>query len=153
MPAEANLEWIDNIGFKIKFPNFPNLEMITDEPVEFHGDNRGPSSVDYLMAAIGSCQGVSFAYSIQKYNAKIDNLKLRVWCEQHHIDRHGNRNKEEGILRITNAFVKFQIKPSDFSEENLENIDLAFRAYKKYCVVSMSIIKALPIDMSYEIIK
>ena len=150
MPAEANLEWIDNIGFKIHIEGFP--EMLTDEPVEFYGDNRGPSSVEYLMAAIGSCQGVSFAYSIQKYNALIDNLKVNVSCEQHHVDRKGNLNKQEGILRITKAFVKFKIKPKNKSEENLENIDIAFRAYKKYCVVSMSIIKALPIDMSYEII-
>ncbi|MHA1300327.1 MAG: OsmC family protein [Candidatus Helarchaeota archaeon] len=153
MPAEANLEWIDKIGFKIKVPTHPDLEYLTDEPVAFHGDDRGPSSVEYLMMAIGSCQGISFAYSIQKYNAKIDNLKLKVTAEQHHVDRHGNLNKDEGILRITKVFVKFIIKPSDYSEENLDNIDIAFRAYKKYCVVSMSIIKALPIDMSYEIIK
>ncbi|NVM02589.1 MAG: OsmC family protein [Candidatus Helarchaeota archaeon] len=150
MPAEANLEWIDNIGFKIHIESFP--EMITDEPVEFHGDNRGPSSVEYLMAAIGSCQGISFAYSIQKYNALIDELKVRVWCEQHHMDKHGNLSKDEGILRITKSFVKFKIKPKNKSDENLDNIDIAFRAYKKYCVVSMSIIKALPIEMSYEII-
>ncbi len=151
MPAEANLEWIDKIGFKIKIPGFP--EMLTDEPVAFHGDNRGPSSVEYLMAAIGSCQGVSFAYSIQKYNARIEKLDVNVSCEQHHVDRHGKVNKEEGILRITKVFVTFKIKPIYFNEKNLENIDMAFRAYKKYCVVSMSIIKALPIDMKYEIVK
>ncbi|MHA1378858.1 MAG: OsmC family protein [Candidatus Helarchaeota archaeon] len=153
MPAFVELDWLDKIGFKIKIPNFPDLNYLTDEPVAFHGDNRGPNSVDYLLASIGSCQGISFAYSIQKYNAKIDDLKLKVTAEQHHVDRHGNLNKSEGILRITKVFVKFKIKPSDYSEENLDNIEIAFRAYKKYCVVSMSIIKALPIDMSYEIIK
>ena len=126
--------------------------MLTDEPIEFYGDNRGPSSVEYLMAAVGSCQGVSFAYSIKKFNCLIEALKVKVSCEQHHVDKHGNLNKEEGILRITKIFVNFKVKPKDYSEENLENIEIAFRAYKKYCVVSMSIIKALPFDMSYDII-
>lgn len=150
MPAQINLKWIDNIGFNIIIKDFPKI--ITDEPIEFHGDNRGPSSVELLLAAIGSCQSVSFAYSIKKYDALIEDITLNLSCEEHHIDHFGRPNKEEGFLRVTKIFVTFKIKPANYSEENLDNIEIAFRAYKKYCVVSESIKKALPIEIKYDII-
>ena len=153
MPLIAKMTWRKERGalsFDAKVRHFPPL--ITDEPPEFHGDDTGPSSIDYLLIAIGACQGTSFGFAIDKYDAKVKNIEIEVKGDMHHIDRHGNLDKDKGLLRILGADVTFAIEPEDYSEENLENIDMAFRAFKKYCVVTESVRRGIPSTASYEIV-
>ncbi|MHA1785753.1 MAG: OsmC family protein [Candidatus Helarchaeota archaeon] len=154
MPLKARMTWRKERGalsFDAKVRHFPSL--ICDEPPEFHGDDTGISSIEYLLVAIGACQGTSFGFAIDKYDAKIKNIEIDVDGEMHHIDRKGNLDPEKGLLRLIKIEITFFIEPSDYSEENLENIDMAFRAYKKYCVVTESVRRGIPSALSYEIVQ
>ncbi|MHA1143758.1 MAG: OsmC family protein [Candidatus Helarchaeota archaeon] len=144
MPARAFARWVDRLGFRIKIKEFP--EIFSDEPPEFHGDDRGPSSVEMLLAAVAACQGTSFAYAIEKYEAQIKDMTICVTGRMTHI-----QEKRGKLLRVVHVDVDFKIEPEDTSEDNLENIELAFRAFKKHCVVTESIIRGITADINYEI--
>ncbi|MHC1591525.1 MAG: OsmC family protein [Candidatus Helarchaeales archaeon] len=144
MPARAFARWVDRLGFRIKIKDFP--EIFSDEPPEFHGDDRGPSSVEMLLAAVAACQGTSYAYAIQKYDAKIKDMTICVTGKMTHV-----KEKRGKLLRVVHVEVEFNIEPLDYSEENLENIDLAFRAFKKHCVVTESIIRGISADIKYKL--
>ena len=153
----ARMTWRKERGalsFDGEVRHFP--KVICDEPPEFHGSDTGPSSIEYLLLAIGACQGTSFGFAIDKYDAKIKNLEIEVKGDMHHIDRHGNLDKERGLLRLIGVEITFYIEPEeniDNPEENLENIDMAFRAFKKYCVVTESVNRGIPRNSSYKIYK
>ena len=154
MPLIAKMNWKKERGalsFDATVRHFPTL--IADEPPEFHGDDTGPSSIEYLLIAIGACQGTSFGFAIDKYNAKVEDMEIFVKGDMHHVDKHGQLDKDKGLLRLINIDISFTIEPEDNSEENLENIDMAFRAFKKYCVVTESVRQGIPSKISYTIEK
>ena len=154
MPLVAHMTWKKERGalsFDAKVRHFPTL--IADEPPEFHGDDTGPSSIEYLLIAIGACQGTSFGFAIDKYNAKIRNIDIEIRGDMHHVDKHGQLDKDKGLLRLINIEIAFTIVPEFDSEENLENIDMAFRSFKKYCVVTESVRQGIPSKISYTLAK
>ncbi|NHI91738.1 MAG: OsmC family peroxiredoxin [Candidatus Lokiarchaeota archaeon] len=154
MPLVARMTWRKERGslsFDGNVRHFPTF--IADEPPEFHGGDTGPSSIEYLLISIGACQGTSFGFAIDKYNAKIKNIEIEVKGDMHHIDRHGELDKFKGLLRLIGVEVAFSIEPEDYSKENLENIDMAFRAFKKYCVVTESVRRGIPSSISYDIVR
>ena len=153
MPLVARMNWRKERGalsFDAKVRHFP--ELICDEPPEFHGTDTGPSSIEYCLIAIGACQASSFGFAMDKYNARVKNIEIQVNGDMHHVDKHGNIDKEKGLLRLIDIKIEFFIEPEDNSEENLENIDMAFRSYKKYCVVTESVRRGIPSVLSYELI-
>ena len=138
MPARATARLIDNITFKVNIKDFP--EFLMDEPKSFHGDENGPSSIEYLCVAVAGCQGTSFQFCLQKFDIELNKMVVICEAEIHHVDEAGR-----SMLRITNLHVKIdvELKNPDDEEDLLE----CFEVYKKYCVVSASIIKGIPIDI------
>ena len=139
MPARATAKLINNITFNVKIKDFPEFKM--DEPKEFHGNNNGPSSIEYLCVAVAGCQGTSFQYCLQKFDIELNNMEVICEAEIHHIDEDGR-----SLLRITDLHVKIKtdLKNPDDKEDLIE----CFEVYKKYCVVSASIIKGITLNIS-----
>ncbi|MHA1231148.1 MAG: OsmC family protein [Candidatus Helarchaeota archaeon] len=139
MPARAIAELQDNITFKVKIKDFP--EFLMDEPVEFHGNDRGPSSIEFLCTAVAGCNGTSFKFCLDKFGIEVNKMIVIAEAEMHHVDVDGR-----SLLRITNLHVKIdvELKNKDDEEDLLECFDV----YKKYCVVSGSITKGIPMDIS-----
>ncbi|MHA1268164.1 MAG: OsmC family protein [Candidatus Helarchaeota archaeon] len=138
MPARAIATLQENITFKVKIKDFPELTM--DEPKEFHGDNNGPSSIEFLCTAIAGCQGTSFKFCLDKFGIELNKMIVIAEAEMHHVEE--NQRK---LLRITNLHVTIEteLKDPDDKEDLLE----CFEVYKKYCVVSASIIRGIAMDV------
>lgn len=144
MPARAHAKWVDRLGFRIRIKEFP--EILSDEPPEFHGDDRGPSSIEMLLASVAACQGTSFAYSMKKYEAKVKDIEISVEGKMTHIPE-----KRGELLRVVHIEIDFEIEPAENSKENLENIEIAFRAFKKHCVVTESIVRGISAEATYKL--
>ncbi len=138
MPSRATAELQDNITFRVKIKNFD--EFLMDEPKSFHGNDNGPSSIEFLCTAVAGCQGTSFKFCLDKFGIDLEKMIIVAEAEMHHVDENGRK-----FLRITNINVNItvELKNPDDEEDLLECFDV----YKKYCVVSSSIIKGIPIDV------
>ena len=138
MPARVVADLIDNITFNVKIKDFP--EFLMDEPTSFHGNDRGPSSIVYLCVAIAGCQGTSFQFCLQKFGVELKTMRVIVEAEIHHVDEDGRT-----LLRITNISTKINVELKN--EDDEEDLMECFEVYKKYCVVSASIINGINIDV------
>ncbi|MBD3227776.1 MAG: hypothetical protein GF329_06270 [Candidatus Lokiarchaeota archaeon] len=142
MPARAIAKLDKNITFNVKVKDFP--ELIMDEPPEFHGDNNGPSSIEYLCVAIAGCQGTSFKFCLDKFDLELDDMTVIVEAEMHHVDENGR-----SMLRITDLHVKIDVELKN-PEEDEEDLLECFAVYKKYCVVSASIINGIKMHIDLD---
>lgn len=140
MPTSAKATLINNIGFKVNIKEFP--EFVMDEPPEFHGNDRGPSSAEFLLTSIAGCQGTSFQFCLQKFNIEVEEMVVNVESEMHHVwyDEY-----EREILNITNISVTIDVKLKNPEDE--ENLLECFNLFQKFCVVSTSIRRGIPIDV------
>ncbi len=44
------LKWTNNLGFEAKVKDFDTI--LLDDPAQFHGDDRGPSSLEVLCVGV-----------------------------------------------------------------------------------------------------
>nr|MDO8086065.1 OsmC family protein [Candidatus Sigynarchaeum springense] len=134
------LDWKEGVAFTAKARQF-TLQL--DEPEDFHGTDTGPSSAEYLGTAIGGCLGTSFAYCAQHVDLKIKAIKVTVDVELHHDDGDGSGKKCP--LRITGIDANIAVTLQD--AEDADVLDLCIESFKKYCVVTQSVMKGIPVDV------
>lgn len=132
------LDWTGNIGFTAKTRQFDGLAI--DEPEEFHGDDRGPSSVEYLGVAIGGCLGTSFSYCLKRMEVPIKTMSIAI-----DVDLHHEEIDDGNFLRITGITAEMNVTLKN--DEDSELLDLCIESYKKYCVVTQSVIAGIPVDV------
>ena len=73
--VNVHLNFLSNIGFTIQARQF---SLISDEPLEFGGDDRGISAVELLPAAIGSCAGTSFSHCLKNVDIVVEDIQVQV---------------------------------------------------------------------------
>ncbi len=142
MPTEAHLTWTSNLGFEAEVKDFPTI--VIDEPQQFHGDDRGPSSIEYLCVGIGGCMGTSLVYCLKRFKATFSKLAVKAAAEIHHVPP--NR-----MLRVTALHVNFTITPNPATDDNIENIKECYEHFAKYCVVTQSVKQGIPFDIKLKI--
>jgi len=129
---KVSLDFTGNIGFNIHARQF---SLVSDEPPEFGGDDRGISSVELLLAAVGSCTGTSFAHCLKKLDIKPEDIHVEVNGEMTHPSP-GEPLRVVGIKVV----LSYKITPG-YDPEFLET---CVEKFKKYCVVTQSIIGGIP---------
>lgn len=136
---KIEVEWDGNIRFKAKTRQFSNYIM--DEPPQFHGDDKGPSSIEYLGFAIGGCLGTSFTFCLQKMEVPIEDLKLVLDIKMTHVEE-----KEANPLRIVNIDVDINVTLEDEEDEDI--LELCIESFKRYCVVTQSVMGGIPVNVN-----
>lgn len=134
------LDWMKGVAFTAKARQFT---MQLDEPEDFHGTDTGPSSAEYLGTSIGGCLGTSFAYCAKHVDLPIDAIKVTVDVELHHED--GDASSGKGPLRIVG--IKADMAVTLQNDEDADVLDLCIESFKKYCVVTQSVIRGIPVDV------
>ena len=140
MPAKARVEWKKNLQFEATIKHFPSFIM--DEPEAFHGDDEGPSSIEMLLSGIAGCIGTSFIYCLNRFKCKYNGLIVEATGEIHHNAQH--------LLRITNIGLTMEIKTNTEDEDNLENIQVCYEHFAKYCVVTKSVEQGIPFNLKLD---
>ncbi|MHA1785752.1 MAG: OsmC family protein [Candidatus Helarchaeota archaeon] len=137
MPARVRATWLKNLQFEASIKDFP--KFIMDEPEQFHGDDTGPSSIELMLSGIAGCIGTSFIYCLNRFGCKYDGLVVETTGEIHH--------NAQNLLRITNIGISMEIKADTDDEDNLENIQVCYEHFAKYCVVTKSVEQGIPFDL------
>nr|MDO8117743.1 OsmC family protein [Candidatus Sigynarchaeota archaeon] len=132
------LQWLGGVGFKASTRQFKDI--IIDEPPDFHGNDRGPSSVEYIGVAIGGCLGTSFAYCLQKMEVVARRIDLSLDVEMHYAG-----DEEKNPLRITNIDATITVELEN--PDDTEILDLCIESFKRYCVVTQSVMGGIPVNV------
>ena len=69
----ANTMWVNGACSKTKIRNF---EIDCDEPPALLGTNTAPNPVETILAALGSCLAVGFAYSAATRGINLESLEI-----------------------------------------------------------------------------
>ncbi len=133
------LDWKKGVAFSAKARQF-TLQL--DEPESFHGADTGPSAAEYLGVSIGGCLGTSFAYCAKHVDLELDAIKVTVDVEVHHEE---NGSGGKGPLRITGIKAGMVVTLHD--NDDADVLDLCIESFKKYCVVTQSVMKGVPVDV------
>lgn len=132
----VRLSYIKNMHFTASARKFKDI--LIDEPESFHGDDNGPSPIEYLLIGIGGCMSTSFVYCLQENDIEVKELDVVVDGKLKHTGPKMNLKLAEVELELQVSFKKGQ---SD------EKIDLCFETFKEYCPISDLIIKGIPLKV------
>jgi uncharacterized OsmC-like protein len=135
----VDIDWTGNISFTASCRTFAGLTI--DEPMDFHGDDTGPSPAEYLAVGIGSCLGVSLAYACQKMAVKIERLSVGVDLTFEDVEDEG-----ESLERVTGAAAEIEIQL--VNPEDGELLDLCLQSFEKHCVVTQSVMLGIPVTVN-----
>jgi uncharacterized OsmC-like protein len=136
---EIELELIDKLQFNVKFdlPNTPNIVM--DEPPAFGGEGLGPNAARAIAAGVANCLSASLAFCLRKTKADLKGMRALA---------QGTIGREEGLLRLQRIHVK--IIPELGTEGDLKKLEKCRGLFEKYCIVTESLRKGLPITIDVE---
>lgn len=133
----VRLSYVGGIHFTAKVRNFKNIHI--DEPESFHGDDNGPSPIEYLLIGIGGCISSSFVYCLQKNGIEIRELDVVVDGRLKHVGPKMNL-KLVGIDLEMHCL--FNNGPSK------EKIDSCEKLFMKYCPVSDLVSNGVPLKVN-----
>ncbi|MGP8070495.1 MAG: OsmC-related (seleno)protein [Candidatus Bathyarchaeia archaeon] len=106
--------------------------LISDEPKEAGGTDKGPSPLDYFVAAVGFCENVTFARYATLNGVDFDSLETSV---RGHWDRRGQGDLSE----IEPAFTDFVVETRVISSDSVEKIKRVTEIVHKRCPMHSTI--------------
>lgn len=131
--------WINGVGFKAKVRHFP--EIWIDEPPQFHGSDRGISSVEFMLVAISGCLGSSIAYCFRNLQVEMEGCEIEV---------NGKMTHPNGLpLRIVGVSARIDVTLAP--GQDAEHVALCVEKFKQYCVVTQSVVRGIPADIEVNV--
>ncbi len=133
--------WAGGVGFKAKVRHFP--EIWIDEPPQFHGNDRGISSVEFLLVGIAGCLGSSISYCFRNMEISVEDINIEIEGTLHH--------PEPGHpLRIVQLKNRLDVKLAPDQDEEL--VELCLEKFRKYCVVTQSVMQGIPAETTVQLV-
>lgn len=133
---QVELELIDNLQFNVKFdlPDAPDLMM--DEPPMFGGEGIGPNAARLIAAGVGNCLAASLTFCLRRAKADLKGMNAIV---------HVTIGREEGLLRLQK--LDLELHPRLGTEDSLEKLKKCKNLFEKYCMVTESLRRGLPMNV------
>lgn len=122
------------IGDQASEVNHGAHRLVSDEPEVVGGSDKGPSPLDYFMAAVGFCENVTFARYATLNGLEFDSLQTSV---RGHWDRRGQADFSE----IDPAFKDFIVETRINSTDSVDKIRKVVTIVHKRCPMHSSIAK------------
>ncbi len=105
-----------------------------DEPENLGGEDSAPCPMDYLLTAIGGCLMSSLAMCLEKKRVA---ARLAM-------DLEGTVERDDdGLLRVSGVHVKIRVSAP---EEARRKVEGCYGIFKKYCIVSASVARGIPLE-------
>ena len=111
-------------------------DLLTDEPAPL-GTGQGPSPVQLLATAIGTCLTDSLLFALRKFKQNAEPLRTTVNAQV-------GRN-ENGKLRVLEleAHIHLGVAVGD-----LQNTERILGQFENFCTVTQSVAQSLPVKLS-----
>jgi uncharacterized OsmC-like protein len=114
---------------------FAGVEIIADEPAPL-GTGTGPSPVELLAAAVGSCLADSLLFALRKFKQKPEPISCSVEATK---GRNG-----EGRLRVVAIKAVLTL---GVPGETLEHLERVLNQFEAFCTVTQSVGDAVAITV------
>ncbi|TXT62720.1 MAG: hypothetical protein BAJALOKI1v1_870021 [Promethearchaeota archaeon] len=131
----------EGIHFIASARHFTNIHI--DEPESFHGQNKGPSAVEYFLIGIGGCTGSTFSYCLSKNSIEINNLQIIVDGKLTHKGKKMN-------LRLIKIEIEINCTVKNDPDDMIE---LCLTQFREHCVITESISAGIPLMYNFNIKK
>ncbi len=144
---EITMEKTGPMQFTVTFdkPQYPSIKF--DEPPRSGGNDEYPNASRYLTAAVMNCLSASLTFCLNKSKVGLAKLKTKGSCT---IAR-----DEEGYWRVQKINVTLQPEWGDDidlkDEHVMQRIKRCVSLFEKYCIVSASVRRGIPIDVNVNI--
>ena len=135
---KVRLNYENNLNFKATVREFENF--ILDEPTSFHGNDLGPSPIEYFLTGIGGCLGATFTYCFQKKGIVLESLEIEIDGKIKHLLPHMH-------LRLAEIEVTFNYSIKDDSSD--QAVNYCIREFKNYCPIYDPLAKGFPIKTNF----
>ena len=108
-------------GFRTElFANgFP---LVADEPVEYGGDNSGPSPYEYLLAALGACTGMTLRMYARKKRWPLEDVVVRLSHQKVHAEDCSDCDENERQIDSIERELEFHGELDDIQRQRLLEI-------------------------------
>ena len=114
-----------------------------DEPSYLGGSDKGPSPIELLLAALGGCQIITFAFFAPKLGVKLKNVETVV---EGYLDPRGFM----GVSGVRPGFQKIRISTKIQAEGDPEKIKELTRMAEERCPVNDNVRNNTIIELQVE---
>ena len=135
---KVTLNYFENLHFKASAREFKNIEL--DEPESFHGNNLGPSPIEYFLIGVGACIGNTLVYCLNKKKIVIEDLEIIVYGQLKHVHPHMH-------LRLVNIKIEFNFKKG--LKISAENLKYCKSNLEKYCPIYQPVLDGIPMEIIF----
>lgn len=132
---QVSLQQIEDYRFEIRFGD-GLAPLVGDEPAPL-GSGQGPTPVQLLAAAVGSCLSDSLLFALRKFKQAPEPLGCTVQAE---VGR--NADNRLRVLRMQ-ATLSLGVPASA-----LEHLDRVLQSFEAYCTVTQSVAGGIPVQVS-----
>lgn len=130
--SRASLAHLSGYRAEVKIRSFPPLHL--DEPRNLGGGDSAPSPLEYLLTAVGGCLLSSLTLCLQKKRVEAG-LGADVTGQ---VERDA-----DGFLRVERIDVTMRVTAPETDWKKAQG---CFEIFKKYCIVSASVARGIPIE-------
>ncbi|MCR4395905.1 MAG: OsmC family protein [Candidatus Saccharicenans sp.] len=130
-------DWLDGVAFET---GIDNHRLVLDTPLDYGGQDRGPRPKPLLLVALAGCTGMDVISMLQKMQLKVEKFRLIV-----EGDLTTEHPKQFYRIHLVYEFTGQDLPP----EKIRQAIELS---QEKYCGVSATIKKAMPLTWEFKII-
>ncbi len=75
----ARVRWVDRLKFRAYVRNH---QFEVDEPTHLAGDNANPTSMEYVLGALGTCLATGFVFNATQRGIAVTNLEVSLESTQ-----------------------------------------------------------------------
>ena len=75
----ARVRWLDRLKFRAYVRNH---QFEVDEPTHLAGDNANPTSMEYVLGALGTCLATGFVFNATQRGIAVSNLEVALESTQ-----------------------------------------------------------------------
>ncbi len=134
---KITLSYQGNQQFKASVRHFKNI--VIDEPESFHGNDQGPSPIEYFLIGIGGCISSSLIYCLNNNNVKFSDYHVIVDGRLKHIG-------PKMLLKLAEIYITINFHLDD--ESSKKKLDYCKSIFQTHCPLSESIINGIPIQLN-----
>lgn len=97
-----------------------DFTVISDEPAELGGTDKGPNPVEYVLGAFAACQEIVIKAYATVLNIDLKSVKVDV---SGHLDLHGFLNLSEERAGFTSVTYKTTIETNETDKDKLKALE------------------------------